>query len=62
MSKLTALLGFIMTSVFYAWAQTPAPSPAPGGAVETLPARDAAAGGIGGSFWLSSSLQPSSTS
>jgi hypothetical protein len=31
MSKLTALLGFIFLAVSSAWAQTPAPSPAPDG-------------------------------
>ncbi len=53
MSKLTALMGFIVLSVSDAWAQTPAPSPAPGGTAGSPPAGDAAAaGGIGDYWWI----------
>jgi hypothetical protein len=50
MSKLTALIGFIFLSVSSVWAQTPAPSPAPG----APPAGDAGAadGGIMDYWWL----------
>jgi hypothetical protein len=41
MSKFTALLGFLFLVVSSAWAQIPAPSPAPG----SPPAGDAGAGG-----------------
>jgi hypothetical protein len=58
MSKLAALMGFIVLSVSYAWAQTPAPAPALGGSAGAPPAGDAAAGGgIGdtdGLSWSSS--------
>ena len=50
MSKPTALIGVLFLSVTSAWAQTPAPSPAPG----SPPARDAAAagGGIMDYWWI----------
>jgi heme/copper-type cytochrome/quinol oxidase subunit 2 len=48
MSKLTALIGFILLAVSSAWAQTPAPtSPAPGAPPGSPPAGDAAATGSG---------------
>jgi hypothetical protein len=46
MSKLTALMGFLFLAVSSAWAQTPAPSPAPG----APPA--ATGGGIADYWWI----------
>ena len=47
MSKLATLIGFIFLSVSSVWAQTPAPSPAPG-----TPPAGAAGGGIGDYWWI----------
>ena len=46
MGKLTALMGFLLLAVSPAWAQTPAPSPAPG----APPA--ATGGGIADYWWI----------
>jgi hypothetical protein len=46
MSKLTALMGILFLAVSSAWAQTPAPSPAPG----APPA--APGGGIADYWWI----------
>jgi hypothetical protein len=50
MSKLIALIGFVFLTVSSAWAQTPAPGPAPG----SPPAGDAGAagGGIMDYWWV----------
>ncbi len=51
MSRLTALVSFYLLTAWSAWAQAPAPSPAPGGTTETAPGTPAATGGGIMDYW-----------